>query len=132
MPSTVTSSAVSISCTQRTARARGHRVQALTAILLILVLQSFLACSTTRRLRSFWRRWRHHGALRAAPLATGSPASVSSVGYPLVPALYLFANAAIAGAMLCGRPKECAIAVAVAATAVPFYTLFARRTRVMP
>jgi hypothetical protein len=31
--------------------------------------------------------------------------------------------------MLGGRPKECAIALAVAATGVPFYALFARRER---
>ena len=48
-------------------------------------------------------------------------------GYPVVPALYFIANAGIAGALLWGRPTECAIALAMAATAVPFYFLFARR-----
>ncbi len=48
-------------------------------------------------------------------------------GYPVVPALYLVANAAIAGAMLWGRPRECAIAIAVAATGLPAYAWFARR-----
>jgi APA family basic amino acid/polyamine antiporter len=42
-------------------------------------------------------------------------------GYPFVPALYLIANAFIAVAMMWGRPFECAIALAVAATAAPFY-----------
>lgn len=51
-------------------------------------------------------------------------------GYPVVPALYFIANAAIAGAMLWGRPKECAIALAVTATAAPFYVLFARRVQI--
>jgi hypothetical protein len=31
--------------------------------------------------------------------------------------------------MLWGRPKECAIGLAVAATGVPFYALFVRRER---
>jgi len=48
-------------------------------------------------------------------------------GYPLVPALYLVANGAIALAMLWGRPLECAAALAVTATALPSYWFFARR-----
>jgi APA family basic amino acid/polyamine antiporter len=51
-------------------------------------------------------------------------------GYPVVPGVYLVANAVIAAAMLWGRPKECAIALAVAATAVPFYLLFSRRQQI--
>ena len=47
-------------------------------------------------------------------------------GYPTVPALYLLANAGIAIAMAWGRPKECAIALAVASTGVPFYFWFRR------
>jgi APA family basic amino acid/polyamine antiporter len=42
-------------------------------------------------------------------------------GYPVVPALYLLANGGIATAMLLGRPFECAAALAVGATAIPFY-----------
>jgi len=49
-------------------------------------------------------------------------------GYPVVPALYFVANGAIAVSMLIGRPIECAIALAVAASAVPFYAWFTRRT----
>ena len=48
-------------------------------------------------------------------------------GYPVVPALYLVANVAIAAAMLRGRPMECAIALGVTATGIPAYTAFARR-----
>ena len=48
-------------------------------------------------------------------------------GYPFVPALYFFANAAIAGAMLWGRPKECAIALGVTLTGVPGYLWLRRR-----
>jgi len=50
-------------------------------------------------------------------------------GYPAVPALYLLANAGIAGAMLWGRPLECAIGLAVTATGVPFYLGFARQKK---
>jgi len=48
-------------------------------------------------------------------------------GYPWVPALYLVTNAAIALAMLRGRPLECAIGLAVTATGLPFYAWFAGR-----
>lgn len=50
-------------------------------------------------------------------------------GYPLLPAFYLVANAAVAGAMLWGRPLECATALAVTATALPAYALFSRLRR---
>ncbi len=49
-------------------------------------------------------------------------------GYPLVPALYLVANAAIAVAMLRGRPIECGIGLGVIAVGLPFYWVFGRRT----
>jgi len=48
-------------------------------------------------------------------------------GYPLVPALYLAANLAIAAAMLWGRPRECFAALLVAASGAPFYFHFSRR-----
>ncbi len=48
-------------------------------------------------------------------------------GYPWVPALYLLANAGIALGMLAGRPLECLIALAVTATALPFWWLLDRR-----
>jgi APA family basic amino acid/polyamine antiporter len=50
-------------------------------------------------------------------------------GYPLVPALYLIANVAIALAMLWGRPLECAIALLVTASGLPFRAAIARRRR---
>jgi APA family basic amino acid/polyamine antiporter len=50
-------------------------------------------------------------------------------GYPLVPALYLAANAAVAGALLVGRPRECAIGLAMALAGLPFYFAFAARAR---
>jgi len=105
-------------------------VQALTAIFLIVVLHSFpsvldyttfaivlATMADTTALYTLRRRQpRRHRPYRAW-------------GYPAVPALYFIANALIAGAMLYGRPKECAIALATAATALPFYGIFARRRR---
>jgi len=48
-------------------------------------------------------------------------------GYPVVPALYIAANLAIAGNMLVQRPRECGIGLATLALGLPFYWLFARR-----
>jgi basic amino acid/polyamine antiporter, APA family len=103
--------------------------QAATAITLILVLQSFpsvldyttfaivlATMADTTALYALRRRQPHR------------PRPYRAWGYPVVPALYFIANAGIAGAMLWGRPKECAIALAVAATAAPFYRRFARRS----
>jgi APA family basic amino acid/polyamine antiporter len=50
-------------------------------------------------------------------------------GYPLVPALYLAANAAVAGALLSGHPRECAIGLAMALAGLPFYLAFSLRAR---
>jgi APA family basic amino acid/polyamine antiporter len=49
-------------------------------------------------------------------------------GYPIVPGLYVVANAAIAWAMLRGRPLECGVALAVAASGIPVYVWFAHRS----
>jgi APA family basic amino acid/polyamine antiporter len=48
-------------------------------------------------------------------------------GYPFVPALYLLANAAVAAALLRGRPGECAAGLGLAALGLPFYAWFSRR-----
>ena len=50
-------------------------------------------------------------------------------GYPVVPALYLVANLAIAASLLDGSPKSALWSLAVSATSVPFYFLFARLKR---
>jgi basic amino acid/polyamine antiporter, APA family len=42
-------------------------------------------------------------------------------GYPVVPALYLLANAGVAVAMIVGRPLECAIGLGVLLAGWPFY-----------
>lgn len=59
--------------------------------------------------------------------APALPRPYRAWGYPLLPAFYVAANAGIAIAMLRGRPKECAIGLAVGAMGLPFYWLFARR-----
>jgi APA family basic amino acid/polyamine antiporter len=50
-------------------------------------------------------------------------------GYPVVPALYFLANAAVAGALLLGRPAECAFGLGLALLGLPFYAVFAARLR---
>jgi APA family basic amino acid/polyamine antiporter len=101
--------------------------QALTAIALILVLERFpsvldyttfaIVLATMADTTALYAlRWRQ----------PQRPRPYRAWGYPLVPALYLLANGAIAAAMLVGRPLECAIALAVTATGLPFYAWFAR------
>jgi len=105
-------------------------VQALTAIALIVVLQSFPSVLDYTTFAIVLATMADTTALytlrRRQP---GRHRPYRAWGYPVVPALYFIANALIAGAMLYGRPKECAIALATAATALPFYAIFARRTR---
>lgn len=105
-------------------------VQALTTIGLIVLLRSFpsvldyttfaIVLATMADVTALYalRQRRPH-----------RPRPYHAWGYPIVPGLYLVANAGIAGAMLWGRPKECAIALGVAASGVPFYWIFARRER---
>ncbi len=54
------------------------------------------------------------------------PRPYRALGYPWLPAAYLIANAAIAVAMLRGRPFECLTALALGASGVPFYLWFRR------
>ena len=49
------------------------------------------------------------------------PRPYRALGYPVVPALYLVANAGVAAAMLWGRPLECAIGLGVLLAGLPFY-----------
>jgi APA family basic amino acid/polyamine antiporter len=48
-------------------------------------------------------------------------------GYPVVPALYLAATAAIAGSLLLGSPFESGVGLLLLAAGLPFYLWFARR-----
>lgn len=103
-------------------------VQAVTAIALILLLRTFpsvleyttfaIVLATMADTAALYALRRRH-PYRERPYRAW--------GYPLVPALYLIANGAIAVAMLWGRPLECATALAVTATALPAYGFFVRR-----
>jgi APA family basic amino acid/polyamine antiporter len=105
-------------------------VQALTAIALIVVLQSFPSVLDYTTFAIVLATMADTTALYALRRRQpGRPRPYRAWGYPVVPALYFVANALIAGAMLYGRPKECAIALAIAATALPFYAIFTRRVR---
>lgn len=101
--------------------------QALTAIALILVLARFpsvldyttfaiVLATIADTLALYVLRYRQPN--RARPYRAW--------GYPLVPALYVLANGAIALAMVRGRPLECGIALVVIATGIPAYWWFAR------
>lgn len=105
-------------------------VQALAAMALVVVLQGFprvldyttfaivlLIMADTSALYALRRRRPH------------LPRPYRAWGYPWLPALYFLANGAIAVAMIWGRPRECVIALAVTAAALPFYRRFAPRAR---
>jgi len=103
-------------------------VQGATAIALVLMLHSFpsvldyttfaIVLATMADTTALYALRRRHPQ---------RPRPYRAWGYPTVPALYLIANAYIAAAMLWGRPVECGVALAVAATGLPFYVLLGRR-----
>ncbi len=105
-------------------------VQAVASVALLLVLRSFpsaldytvfaIVLATMADVTALYAL-RRRQRLRPRPYRAW--------GYPWVPALYLVANGAIAVSMLLGRPRECAIGLAVLATGLPFYAWFARRSR---
>jgi len=96
--------------------------QALSAILLILVLRRFpsvldyttfaIVLATIADTTALYAlRWKQ----------PQRPRPYRAWGYPILPALYLVANVGVAIALLLGRPLECAVALLVAATGAPFY-----------
>lgn len=102
--------------------------QAVAAIVLILVLRRFpsvldyttfaiVVATIADTAALYTLRWKE-------PLR---PRPYRAWGYPVLPALYLIANLAIAVALMWGRPLECAVALAVAGTGVPFYFVLRRR-----
>ncbi|HSQ00427.1 MAG TPA: APC family permease [Candidatus Dormibacteraeota bacterium] len=102
-------------------------VQGATAIALILVLERFpsvLDYTTFAIVLATMADTTALYALRRRQPQRQRP--YRAWGYPVVPALYLIANGAIACTMIAGRPLECAIALAVTATGLPFYSWFAR------
>jgi APA family basic amino acid/polyamine antiporter len=105
-------------------------VQAATAIALILVLQRFPSILDYTTFAIVVATIADTSALYALRARKPDlPRPYRAWGYPVVPALYLIANAAIALAMLWGRPLECAIALLVTASGLPFRAAFARRRR---
>jgi APA family basic amino acid/polyamine antiporter len=105
-------------------------VQALTAIALILLLERFPSVLDYTTFAIVLATMADTTALYALRFRRPDLARpYRAWGYPLVPAAYLIANGFIAVTMLRGRPFECGIALAVAATALPFYALFVRRHR---
>jgi APA family basic amino acid/polyamine antiporter len=103
--------------------------QALAAILLIVVLRRFpsvldyttfaIVLATIADTTALYAlRWKE----------PKRPRPYRAWGYPLVPALYLVANVAIAFALMWGRPVECAVALVVAATGAPFYVWLRRKS----
>ncbi|MFN2375172.1 MAG: APC family permease [Candidatus Binatia bacterium] len=105
-------------------------VQAATAIALIAVLGTFPSVLEYTTFAIVLATMADTAALYALRRRRPSqPRPYRAWGYPMLPALYLVANAAIAGAMLWGRPLECAVALAVTATALPAYALFSRLRR---
>jgi len=105
-------------------------VQAATAIGLIVVLQRFPAVLDYTTFAIVLATIADVSALYALRARRPDlPRPYRAWGYPLVPALYLIANVAIALAMLWGRPLECAVALLVTASGLPFRAVFARRRR---
>lgn len=104
-------------------------VQAAVALSLLIVLQSFpsvLDYTTFAIVLATMADTTALYALRRRQPARHRP--YHAWGYPWVPASYLVANAGIALAMMWGRPKECAIGVAVTLAGLPFYSWFGRRS----
>ena len=103
-------------------------VQGLTAVALVVVLQSFPSVLDYTTFAIVLATMADTTALYALRRRNpGRQRPYRAWGYPLVPGLYLVANAGIALAMLRGRPAECGIALGVAATGLPFYVWFVRR-----
>ena len=108
-------------------------VQAMVAIGLIAVLRTFpsvldyttfaIVLATMADVASLY-------ALRRK--RPDAPRPYRAWGYPFLPAAYFVANAAIALAMILGRPLECLIALGVTATGLPFLWLFSRRPQPAP
>lgn len=104
--------------------------QAATAVALIVVLQRFPSALDYTTFAVVLATMVDILALYALRLRQpGRPRPYRAWGYPVLPALYLLANAGIAAAMLRGRPAECGIALLVLASGLPWYVVFARRRR---
>jgi basic amino acid/polyamine antiporter, APA family len=97
-------------------------VQALVAIALLLVLRRFPSVLDYTTFAIVLATMADTAVLyRLRRCRPDLPRPYRAWGYPLVPALYLIANAAVAAAMLYGRPFECAIGIVVLLAGLPFY-----------
>lgn len=102
--------------------------QAVTAIALILLLRRFPSILDYTTFAIVVATMADTGALyRLRSRKPEMRRPYRAWGYPVVPALYLVANAGIALAMLSGRPFECAAAIGVQLTGLPFYLWFRSR-----
>jgi APA family basic amino acid/polyamine antiporter len=102
-------------------------IQGLVAVALLLLLRSFpraldfttfaILLATMADVFALYRlRWKQPDRVRP----------YRAWGYPVVPAIYLASIAAIAVAMLAGRPMECAASVGLLLVGLPFYWIFSR------
>ncbi len=102
-------------------------IQALVSVGLVLVLQSFPSALDYTTFAILLATMADISALYALRRRQPDrPRPYRAWGYPVVPALYLVANAAIAGALLFGRPREAAISLGMLALGLPFYLLLSR------
>jgi len=103
-------------------------VQALLSVLLLVLLRSFPSALDFTTFAIVLASMADVVALfRLRRLQPERERPYRAWGYPLLPALYFVANAAVAVALLVGRPYECGISLALLALGLPFYVLFARR-----
>ena len=102
-------------------------VQAIVAIVLLLVLRRFPSVLDYTTFAIVLATMADTAVLyRLRRLRPDAVRPYRAWGYPLVPALYLVANAGVALAMLIGRPLECAIGLAVLLAGWPFYLWLGR------
>ncbi len=103
-------------------------VLAATSLVLVVVLRSFPSVLDYTTFAILLATIGDTAALYALRRkAPDRPRPYRAWGYPIVPALYIVANAAIAGNMLIYRPRECGIGLATLALGLPFYWWFTRR-----
>jgi APA family basic amino acid/polyamine antiporter len=105
-------------------------LQAVVSVGILLLLESFARALDYTVFAILLATMADVGALYA--LRRSQPARARPYrawGYPWVPALYFVASAGVAAALLIQNPRDCAIGVAIAAAGLPFYLMFARRSR---
>jgi len=103
-------------------------VQGVLASVLLLVLRSFPSALDFVTFAILLATMADMVALyRLRVLQPDRPRPYRTWGYPLLPAVYFVANAAVALALLVGRPYECGISLTLLVLGLPFYWFFVRR-----